>query len=59
MNKFRITMIDSMDGEVYTEHLEIHGWPVIADPYIGISGRTGYVIKIEKLLIPSMENIYQ
>ena len=59
MNKFKITMLDNTNGEIFVEYMEIYGWPAFCDPYCGTSGRTGFIIRVEKSLTPTQENIYR
>ena len=52
MNKILITMVDTTNGEVFTDMIEMWGWPAIAEPYASSSGRLGIVLRMEKVLVP-------
>lgn len=58
MNRYRITLIDTANGEIFTEYMEQFGWPAIVEPYCGTSGRCGMILKIEKSMTPAQGNRY-
>jgi hypothetical protein len=58
MSKWRITCVDTVNGEVYSEEQECFGLPTLTDPYCGMNGRNGIVLRVEKILLPSEMNTY-
>lgn len=60
MNRWRVTMIDTANAEVYSEIVEYYGFPShLSDPYCGMNGRTGSIVRVEKVMIPTPTNEYQ
>ena len=54
-----IVMIDNATGEIYSEEIECYGFPAITEPYCGISGRQGTILRVNRVLKPNENNRYR
>ena len=60
MKEWQITLIDNTNGEIFVEYIDNYGFPThLTDPFYGpVSCRNGFIIKVEKSMFPTQDNIY-